>query len=693
MIEDLVRLRQELADSACRGALLVSGEKSASEQLCADLLPDLEGEVLLIGSYPLADLQPAQRKTVLGRECQTLIWNLHSQPDINTLAASAGCLCRGGLLLILAPEPDDWVDSFSLADGSPSLFWQHILSELEQWPYLAQYSLEAGFLAQEMPFPALAAESDLPTADQVAAMHRVGRVLHGHRRRPLVIRADRGRGKSTLLGLSAAEFLLEDRGDIVITAPRKEAAATALQHAAQRLGTSGETLSSGSSSLRFMPPDRLLDELPEARMVLVDEAAAIPPALLEKIVRHYARVVFASTVHGYEGSGRGFDIRFTETLNALTPQWQSVELQEPVRWSEGDPLEALINRLFLLDAAAPEPAPAIKADQCEVVLLDKLHLLNDNTLLREVFGLLVVAHYQTTPSDLHHLLDSLATSVWVLRSPAGRVCAAALVIEEGGLPAESFDAVLQGERRLQGHLLPQSLVYHCGLSEGLELRCARISRIAVLAEYRRRGLGQRLLQAIEHFASAEGLDYVGSSFAADTTVTGFWLQQDYLPLRLGVRRDPCSGSHALLVAKPFTERASNALTPLYNRFGRHFCLQLRETYQALDAALALILLNQSVSSESLGKDEWRDVQRFVSGEIAFEHAYPSLFRYLQSGPLSQLPEGEDTELIISRVLQAQGWTQLARRCALTGRREVEHRLRQGYRLFLSLEQGQTSDHE
>jgi hypothetical protein len=104
-------------------------------------------------------------------------------------------------------------------------------------------------------------------------------------------------------------------------------------------------------------------------------------------------------------------------------------------------------------------------------------------------------------------------------------------------------------------------------------------------------------------------------------------------------------------------------------------------------------LNQSVSSESLGKDEWRDVQRFVSGEIAFEHAYPSLFRYLQSGPLSQLPEGEDTELIISRVLQAQGWTQLARRCALTGRREVEHRLRQGYRLFLSLEQGQASDHE
>ena len=442
-----------------------------------------------------------------------------------------------------------------------------------------------------------------------------------------------------------------------------------------------------------MPPDRLLSELPEARIVLVDEAAAIPPAVLEKIVQHYARVVFATTVHGYEGSGRGFDIRFTETLNALTPQWQAIELQEPIRWSEGDPLEVLVNKLFLLDAEAPDAGKAFDAKHGEVELLDKLTLLNDAALLREVFGLLVAAHYQTAPSDLHHLLDSLATSVWVLRSPEQRVCAAALVIEEGDLPAELFDAVQQGERRLQGHLLPQSLVYHCGLSEGLALRCARISRIAVLAQHRRRGLGRRLLEGIEHFAHSEGLDYVGSSFAADAKVADFWLRQDYLPLRLGVRRDPCSGSHALLVAKPFTERASASLTPLHSRFGRHFSLQLRETYQSLDAGLALLLINQGLPEQPLGIDERRDVQRFVSGEIAFEHAYPSLFRFVQSRPLPQLPDGDDTELIIQRVLQGRGWSEAAQRFKLTGRREVEHRLRQGYRLFLSLEQGQTSDHE
>ncbi|HBF92438.1 MAG TPA: hypothetical protein DDX13_02145, partial [Marinobacter adhaerens] len=43
-------------------------------------------------------------------------------------------------------------------------------------------------------------------------------------------------------------------------------------------------------------------------------------------------------------------IRFRQVLDQSTPQWQSVTLSEPVRWSMNDPLEALISRLFLLEA-------------------------------------------------------------------------------------------------------------------------------------------------------------------------------------------------------------------------------------------------------------------------------------------------------------------------------------------------------
>ena len=682
----LTDLYQHLDESACRGVLVICGNRDWTYDAAAELLDTLPGEAILVGEFEIAGFAPMAKSTLLGQECDLLLWDLFSRPDSNTLAASSGCLSRGGLLVLLAPEPFQWSEYFTCDAGSPSYYWQHVLRSLGEHPLCSHLSEERGWIEHEQDYPQLEPDASLPTADQLQVMTLVRRVLHGHRRRPLVIRADRGRGKSALLGLCAAEFLQEDAGNILVTAPRRQAVDTLFRHAADSLGLdeiAGNTLAMGDSALRFYPPDQLLTQRPAGRLLLVDEAAAISPAILASLVEHYPRVVFATTVHGYEGSGRGFDIRFTDTLDRLTPQWQLVELQEPIRWSEGDPLEAMLNRCFLLDAeVAPQRSDI--AEELSVDWIDKDTLLADEALLRQLFGLLVAAHYQTAPSDLQQLMDSLATHVFAIRSEQGDVLAAALVMEEGGLPDTWLDPVQQGQRRLQGHLLPQSLTYHLGVDEGLRLRCARVSRIAVHAAYRRQGLGRTLLAEIESFALAQGLDYVGSSFAADSQVLPFWLGADYLPLRLGVRRDPCSGSHALLIARPLSEYAAQVLPPVYERFYRDFPLQLRELFAELDVDVVRALLTAREPDHRLGQQVRREAQRFAAGEIAFEHAYSALFTYLiESG--AALPASEEIAIAIRKVLQGASWKSLAQQFQLTGRKAIAHQLRQAYRLLLSLE--------
>src|SRR5690606_17343249 len=99
--------------------------------------------------------------------------------------------------------------------------------------------------------------------------------------------------------------------------------------------------------VQFLPVQELLLHKPRAEVVMVDEAAGLPAHWLRDVLLGWPRVAFASTVHGYEGTGRGFSIRFRQVLDRETPHWQAIGLQQPVRWASGDPLERLVSELFL----------------------------------------------------------------------------------------------------------------------------------------------------------------------------------------------------------------------------------------------------------------------------------------------------------------------------------------------------------
>ena len=250
-----------------------------------------------------------------------------------------------------------------------------------------------------LPFGAL-------TSCQVSAVEAVRKVVTGHRKRPLVLTADRGRGKSAALGLAAASLLAERNIKIVVTAPSYLASQTVFQHVAAQFGlpfSNQKQLEVGKGSIEFIAPDALLSELPSADVVLVDEAAAIPAPILQSLLQTFNRLVFSSTIHGYEGTGRGFAVKFRQQLDSIMPQWRGVEMKQAIRWADNDPLEQWVFNALLLDAEIATIGLDVANAQYEY--LDKVQLLRSPSLLSSLFGLLINAHYQTSPADLVNLLD------------------------------------------------------------------------------------------------------------------------------------------------------------------------------------------------------------------------------------------------------------------------------------------------
>ncbi|MCG6282997.1 tRNA(Met) cytidine acetyltransferase, partial [Vibrio diabolicus] len=127
-------------------------------------------------------------------------------------------------------------------------------------------------------------------AQQAEAIAQVVRVVEGHRKRPLVLTADRGRGKSSALGIAAAQLMQSRSLNIIVTAPTLANVAPLFQHAARCLPlaqASKGALHYQASQLRFMAPDEIILHQPECDVLLVDEAAALPLPMLMTFVERY----------------------------------------------------------------------------------------------------------------------------------------------------------------------------------------------------------------------------------------------------------------------------------------------------------------------------------------------------------------------------------------------------------------------
>ena len=591
---------------------------------------------------PVAACLPAGKaRTRLGAEHQLIVLDASGSQglDPDALGALAGTVSAGGLLVIITPDnwgeqPDPDYARFAdypwQWDSLSAHYLKRLAFQLTGESTIVRWKVGGSLTLPRLSLRDLRAtpfdDADCLTADQARTVNALVKLK---RRRPLVITADRGRGKSAALGIACARLLQKSVTQLVVTAPRLSAVESlfarvvALCPQGQRLSPARFELPNGSS-LCFLAPDALNEQVDQARLggsgsyLLVDEAAAIPAAMLAHWLAAFPRIAFATTVHGYEGSGRGFALRFREVLNRTAPQWRELPLDTPVRWSVGDPLEATIQTLLLLNAPLPEAHASTHCPTASM-LLTQAQLAKQRELLAKLFGLLVQSHYRPPPSDLRQLLDGPGTAIRTIIA-AQEPQAVLVTREEGGFNAALAEQVARGERRPQGHLLAQSLAAHSGSREALTSRWRRVARIATHPERRREGLGRRLLEEDIANARQQGVALYGATFGAEASLLRFWLALGFTPVRLGITRETATGEYAIMVSRALTSEGQAVLASLRDTFAASLITPLAFELATLPAPIVALLL------PSLPRSPLSNAEIQAVDDVAYAHSDPALAR-------------------------------------------------------------------
>jgi N-acetyltransferase 10 len=286
--------------------------------------------------------------------------------------------------------------------------------------------------------------------------------------------------------------------------------------------------------------------LGQAELVVIDEAAAIPLPLVKKLMGPYL-VFMASTISGYEGTGRSLSLKLIKQLREQSNAGASanngaievdrssgkatkdtgtvggrslkeITLSEPIRYAQGDKVEKWLNTLLCLDATLPKskisthgcPDPS----QCELLHVNRDTLFSfhpvSEKFLQQMIALYVASHYKNSPNDLQLMSDAPAHELFVLTGPIveGRLPEPLCVIQvslEGKISKQSILNSLSRGQQPAGDLIPWLVSQQFQDDEFASLSGARVVRIATNPDYMSMGYGSKALQLL--------VDYYEGKFA------------------------------------------------------------------------------------------------------------------------------------------------------------------------------------
>ncbi|MDH5368719.1 MAG: GNAT family N-acetyltransferase [Gammaproteobacteria bacterium] len=680
MLHNFSQIRELLAHKADftkhRHVFIFAGDESWQNAVLKDVLLGHEEDTLWLGenvpeSIPSISVKKAQ--SWLGREKRVVVFNANEKFDPDGFAAISGIIVGGGLFILLMPAKENWNKIYS------TFFGQRLIKSIQSsvlFNVIKQDDKKISIVSNTCSSPKKQnCIAPFLTTDQQYVVENIEMEVGNKTQSPVVLTSDRGRGKSAALGIAAAKLIKAGIKKIVITAPRLRATDVVFKHIEQLLP--GSEIKRGQiklndSVIQFYPPDQIQLENIEADLLLVDEAAAIPVSLLTSFLNKFPQCVFATTVHGYEGTGRGFSVRFNKVLSKQTPGWKKLQMKTPIRWAEDDPLEQWMFSLLCLDAeiAGKSTLGEIDNNKLDINIVHRKQLMNDELLLKETFSLLVLAHYRTQPGDLQRLLDDEELSLFIIKYKQ-HVIAIAWVGHEGKFPTGLSTAVYRGERRPPGHLLAQALTYHCGVENAATLNYSRIMRIAVHPEFQEQGIGSKLLEYIIDYEKKQGRDAIGTSFGLNTNLLNFWKHVGLNVVRIGFKREQTSGEHAAIMLKPLSQQGEIVYQHAYSRFLEQLPFWFDDVLSDLPKEIKQNFQLEPGDKQIFLTDEDNDdIKSFIHYTRNYELCIAALNKLvlLQQQTINQNTFPDELQKVLKeKVFNKKDWKQIATEMSLNGK--------------------------
>ena len=571
--------------------------------LICKTLPLVSDNVLIIGESGIAF---SKATNLLGQEFEHILFDGRNGIHLEALAIAAGTLKMSGTLCLVL---SDW-ENLSLQLDQDSLRWNGNQSAIATPNFIYHFKQ----CIEHYHFPILREESAVEFSpifysnehhkNATLAQQQIIETILQAQRDIYFLTAKRGRGKSALLGMLANQI----QAPVYLTAPNKSAVHSVIEFS--------------EGGIEFIAPDELAIRLQtepkfsQSAWLLVDEAAMIPLPLLQEYSQYFQHIVFSTTIHSYEGTGRGFELKFKRKIHRT---FQHFELKNPLRWQENDPLEQFIDDLLLLNAEDD-----FQQFPFQPHLPYQIREAQKPPHIADFYGLMTLAHYRTSPLDLRRLLDG-ENQCFYFAEYQQNLLGAIWALEEGNMADdELIIQIQQGKRRPKGNLVPQALCFYENLPQACKLRSLRISRIAVQPNWQKQGIGQNLMKFMEN----SEVDFLSVSFGYTDELAKFWQKCGFFLVHFGEHQEASSGCYSAIALKGLSKEGLALVECAYNQFQRNIPLSFHPF---------AINFQQNQLDWQLDEFDWLSLKNFANFHRTLFSSIPAIRRLLKLAGKENFP--------------------------------------------------------